>query len=71
MTEHREKRLIAERKITELKTNKDNKGKIEHEEMLRQLKSAFKEEVATLKCEVCAKTVTVVVFLLAFSESFT
>ncbi|KAJ7331108.1 hypothetical protein OS493_020809 [Desmophyllum pertusum] len=51
VTEHREKRLIAERKITELKTNKDNKGKIEHEEMLRQLKSAFKEEVATLKCE--------------------
>lgn len=53
MAEHREMRLIAEKKLSELKRNMDRKKEKEQNEMLRELKSAIKEEIATLKSQVC------------------
>lgn len=53
MAEHREMRLIAEKKLSELKRNMDKKKEKEQNEMLRELKSAIKEEIATLKSQVC------------------
>ncbi len=54
MSEHREKRLIAEKKLSELEMmSMDRKSEKENKEMLKQLKSAIKEEIASLKCKVC------------------
>ncbi len=53
MSEHREKRLIAEKKLRELEMSIDKKREKENKEMLKQLKSAIKEEIAALKCKVC------------------
>lgn len=53
MAEHREMRLIAEKKLSELKRNMDRKKEKEQNEMLRELKTAIKEEIATLKSQVC------------------
>jgi len=53
VAEHREMRLIAEKKLSELKRNMDKKKEKEQNEMLRELKSAIKEEIATLKSQVC------------------
>ncbi|XP_078365872.1 uncharacterized protein LOC144650086 isoform X4 [Oculina patagonica] len=52
VSEHREKRLIAEKKLRELEmTTMDKKSEKENKEMLKQLKSAIKEEIAALKCK--------------------
>ena len=53
MSVHREKRVIAERKLSELEMSMERKREKQNKEMLSQLKSAIEEEVAALKCEVC------------------
>ena len=53
MAKHREMQLVAETKLSELKRNMDKKKEKEQNEMLRDLKSAIKEEIATLKSQVC------------------
>ena len=55
MTEQREMRLTAEKRLNALQTDMDKKKDKEQNEMLGKLKSAVKEEIATLKSKVCRK----------------
>ena len=55
MTEQREMRLTAEKRLNALQTDMDKKKEKEREEMLGKLKSAVKEEIATLKSKVRRK----------------
>ena len=53
VAEQREMRLTAEKRLSALQTNMDKKKEKEQKEMLGELKSALKEEIATLKSQVC------------------
>ena len=53
LAEQREMRLTAEKRLSALQTNMDKKREKEQKEMLGELKSALKEEIATLKLRVC------------------
>ena len=53
MAEQREMRLTAEKRLSALQTNMDKMKEKGQNEMLGELKSAFKEEIATLKSQVC------------------
>lgn len=55
MAEQREMRLTAEKRLNALQTDMDKKKEKEQNEMLGKLKSAVKEEIATLKSKVCRK----------------
>lgn len=55
MTEQREMRLTAEKRLNALQTDMDKKKEKEQNEMLGKLKSAVKEEIATLKSKVRRK----------------
>ena len=55
MAEQREMRLTAEERLTALQTNMNKKKEKEQMEMLGKLKSEIKEEIATLKTQVCRK----------------
>ena len=55
MAEQREMRLTAEKRLNALQTDMDKKKEKEREEMLGKLKSAVKEEIATLKSKVRRK----------------
>ena len=46
-------RLTAEKRLSALQTNMDKMKEKGQNEMLGELKSAFKEEIATLKSQVC------------------
>ena len=53
MAEQSGKLLLADKRLAELEANMDTKRKTEsYEEMLKQLKSALKEEIAALKPKV-------------------
>ena len=53
MAEQSGKLLLADERLAELQANMDTKRKTEsYEEMLKQLKSALKEEIAALKSKV-------------------
>ena len=53
VAEHRDMRLTTERRLSTLKMSMDKKKENEQNEMLGELKSAIKEEFATLKSQVC------------------
>ena len=53
MAEQREMRLTAEKRLNALQANMEKKKEKEQNEMLGKLKSAVKEEIATLKSQVC------------------
>ncbi|XP_020610917.1 uncharacterized protein LOC110049467 [Orbicella faveolata] len=56
VAEHSEKLLIADKRLAELEANMDTKRETENKEMVKQLKSAMKEEIAALKSKVsCEK----------------
>ena len=53
MAEQSGQLLLADKRLAELEANMDTKRKTEsYEEMLKQLKSALKEEIAALKSKV-------------------
>lgn len=72
VAEHSEKLLIADKRLAELEANMDTKRETENKEMVKQLKSAMKEEIAALKskvretystCYVCCSAVLNEIFI--------
>ena len=52
MAEHSEKLVVADKMLAELEANMDTKRKTENKEIVKQLKSVMKEEIAALKSKV-------------------
>jgi len=52
VAQHSEKLLVTDKRLAELEANMDTKRKTENKDLVKQLKSVMKEEIAALKSKV-------------------